>query len=73
MSRDTTTPIPFLSDEDAALTQERLERLSEPLEATQGRIDSTGGAVGEGRVAHPAALSREFVGAQAAAGGDGDT
>jgi hypothetical protein len=65
MSSDTTTPIPFVSDEDAALTQERLERLSEPLDATQARIDTTGGAVGEGRIAHPAAISRELVGAQA--------
>ena len=62
MSRDTTTPIPFVSEEDAALTQERLGRLSEPL-AAQGRIDTSGGAAGEGRIA----LSREFVGAQAVA------
>ena len=33
MSRDTTTPIPFVSEEDAALTQDRLQRLSEPLDA----------------------------------------
>jgi len=65
MSRDTTTPIPFVSDEDAALTQERLERLSESLDAAQGRIDTTGGAAGEGRVAHATALGRELVGAQA--------
>ena len=37
MSKDTTTPIPFVSEEDAALTQERLGRLSEPLDAVQGR------------------------------------
>src|SRR5436305_7032603 len=65
MSRDTTTPIPFVSDEDAALTQERLERLSEPLDAAQGRIDTSGGAAGEGRFAHATALSRGLVGAQA--------
>ena len=65
MSRDTTTPIPFVSDEDAAATQERLARLAEPLDAAQGRIDTTGGGTGEGRVAHATALSREFVGAQA--------
>jgi len=41
--QDTTTPIPFVSDEDAALTQERLERLSAPLDAHAGRIDTTGG------------------------------
>jgi len=65
MSRDTTTPIPFLSDEDAALTQERLARLSEPLDAAQGRIDTTGGVAGESRAAHATALSRGLVGAQA--------
>ena len=65
MSRDTTTPIPFVSDEDAAATQERFARLAEPLDATQGQIDTTGGGTGEGRVAHATALSRELVGAQA--------
>lgn len=65
MSRDTTTPIPFVSDEDAAATQERLALLAEPLDAMQGRIDTTGGGTGEGRVAHATALSRDFVGAQA--------
>jgi len=65
MSSDTTTPIPFVSDEDAAVTQERLAHLAEPLDAAQGRIDTTGGGTGEGRVAHATALSREIVGAQA--------
>ena len=67
MSRDITTPIPFVSEEDAALTQDRLGRLCEPLDAAQGRIDTTGGAAGEGRVACATALSRELVGAQAVA------
>src|SRR5262249_16087064 len=49
------------------LTQERLGRLSEPLHAAQDRIDTSGGAAGEGRIAHATALSREFVGAQAVA------
>jgi hypothetical protein len=31
----------------------------------QGRIDTSGGATGAGRVAHATALSRELVGAQA--------
>jgi len=66
MSRDTTTPIPFVSEEDAALTQERLGHLTEPL-AAQGRIDTSGGAAGEGRIAHATVLSRELVGAQAVA------
>lgn len=65
MSKDITTPIPFVSAEDAAATQERFARLAEPLDATQGRIDTTGGGTGEGRAAHTTALSREFVGAQA--------
>src|SRR5262245_4495198 len=65
MSRDTTTPIPFVSDEDAAATQERLARLAEPLDAALGRIDTTGGGTDEGRLAHATALSRELVGAQA--------
>src|ERR1700681_4672041 len=65
MSRDTTTPIPFVSEEDAALTQDRLERLSEPLDAVQGRIDTSGGSAGECRVAPMTALRREVVGAQA--------
>jgi len=65
MSRDTTTPIPFVSDEDAATTQERLARLAEPLDAAQGRIDTTGGGTGEGRVVDAIALGRELVGAQA--------
>lgn len=65
MSRDTTTPIPFVSDEDAAVTQERLARLSEPLDAAQGRIDTSDGAAGEGRAAHAIGLSRGLVGAQA--------
>ena len=65
MNTDTTTPIPFVSDEDAAATQERLARLAEPLDATQGRIDTTGGGTGEGRVAHATALGRGLVGAQA--------
>jgi hypothetical protein len=65
MSRDTTTPIPFVSDEEVALTQERLARLAGPLDAVQGRTDTTGGGTGEGRVAHATALSREIVGAQA--------
>ena len=65
MNRDTTTPISFVSDEDAAATQERLARLAEPLDAAQGGIDTTGGGTGEGRVAHATALSRELVGAQA--------
>src|SRR4051794_15792251 len=67
MSRDTTTPISFVSEGDAALTQERLGHLSEPLDAAQGRIDTSGGAAGEGRIAHATALSREFVGAKAVA------
>ena len=67
MSRDTTTPIPFVSEEDAALTQERLGLLSEPLNAVQARIDTSGGAAGEGRIAHATALSRGLVGAQAVA------
>src|SRR5437764_4511325 len=65
MSRDTTTPIPFVSEEDAAITQDRLERLTEPLDAVQGRIDSSGGSAGECRVAPTTALRRELVGAQA--------
>jgi hypothetical protein len=65
MSRNTTTPIPFMSDEEAALTQKRLERLSESLDAVQSRIDTSGGAPGEGKVAHATSLSRELVGAQA--------
>lgn len=65
MSRETTTPIPFVSDEDAATTQERLARLAEPLDAAQARIDTTGGGTGEGRGAHATALSRELVGTQA--------
>jgi hypothetical protein len=65
MSRDTTTPIPVVSDEDAAAIQERLARLAEPLDAAQGRIDTTGGGTGEGRVARATALGRELVGAQA--------
>jgi len=67
MSRDNTTPIPFVSEEDAGLTQERLGRLSAPLDVEQARIDTSGGAAGERRVAHATALSREFVGAQAVA------
>jgi hypothetical protein len=67
MSRDTTTPIPFVSEEEAALTQERLGRLSGPLAAAQGRIDTTGGATTESRIAYSAALSRELLGAQAVA------
>jgi hypothetical protein len=65
MSRDTTTPIAFVSDEDAALTQERLARLSEPLDAAQGRIDTSGGIACEGRAAHSTAVSRGLVGTQA--------
>ena len=65
MSNDTTTPIPLVRDEDAATTQERLARLAEPLDAVQGRIDTTGGGTSEGRVAHATALSRDLVGAQA--------
>jgi hypothetical protein len=65
MSRDNTTPIPFLSDEDAALTWERLARLSGPLETAQGRINTSGNVGGEGRIAHTTALSRGLVGAQA--------
>jgi hypothetical protein len=65
VSRDVTTPIPFLSDAEAARTQERLARLCGPLDAAQDRIDTSGSAVGEGRLAHPAALGRGLVGAQA--------
>jgi hypothetical protein len=65
MSRDTTTPIPFVSDEDAALTQERLARLSGPPDPTHGRIDTTGTLAGEGGAAHATAFSRGLVGAQA--------
>jgi hypothetical protein len=65
MSRDT-KPIPFVSEEDAALTQERLRRLSESL-AAQGRIDTSGGVAGEGRIAHATALSPDEVAAQAVA------
>ncbi len=65
MSRDTTTPIPFVSEEDAARTRDRLERLSEPLDAVQDRINTSGVSAGERRVAPPSALSRELVGAQA--------
>jgi hypothetical protein len=65
MSRDITTPIPFLNDEDAALTQERLANLSGSLDTAQGRIDTSGNVAGEGRVTHMPALGRGLVGAQA--------
>ena len=65
MNKDITTPIPFLSDAEAARAQERLTRLCGPLDATQDRIDTSGSQVGEDRIAHPAALGRGLVGAQA--------
>jgi hypothetical protein len=65
MSRDITTPIPFLNDEDAALTQERLARLSGPLDTAPCGIDTSGNVVGESRIAHTPALGRGLVGAQA--------
>ena len=61
MNRDVTTPIPFLSDAEAARAQERLARLCGPLDATQDRIDTSGSLVGEDRIAHPAALGRGLV------------
>ncbi len=66
MSRDTTTPIPFVSEEDAASTQDCLGRLSEPIDA-QGRIDTSGGSTGEGRAAPSTAFRRELVGVHAVA------
>ena len=38
MSRDTTTPIPFLNDKDALRAQDRLAGVSEPLDAAQDRV-----------------------------------
>jgi hypothetical protein len=67
MNRDSTTPIPFVSEEDAASTQDCLGRLSEPIDAAQGRIDTSGGSTGEGRVAPSTAIRRELVGVQAVA------
>lgn len=68
MTRDTTTPISFVSEEDAASTQDRLGRLSEPLDAAQGRIDTSGGgSISEGLVAPSTAIGRELVGVQAVA------
>jgi hypothetical protein len=67
MTRDT-KPIPFVSEADAASTQDRLGRLSEPPEAGRGRIDTSGGeAVAEGRVAPSTAIRRELIGVQAVA------
>lgn len=65
MSRDVTTPIPFLSDAEAAHTQERLARLCAPLDAAWDRIDTSGCMVGESRIAPSTALGRGLVGAQA--------
>jgi len=55
---------PVCERRDAALTQERWSAFPRRRRHA-GAIDTTGGAAGEGRVAHATALSRELVGAQA--------
>jgi hypothetical protein len=68
MNRDATTPIPFLSEAEAAPTRDRLARLSDSLGAGEGRIDTSGSVpAADARVAPATALRRELVGAQAVA------
>jgi hypothetical protein len=67
MNRDTTTPIPFLSEEEAAPTRDRLDRLANQLAGSEGRIDTSGGFAPTASAALTTAMRRELVGAQAVA------
>jgi hypothetical protein len=68
MNRDMTTPIPLVSEAEAVRTQDRLDRLADPLGAGQGRIDTSGGGLAtDAGLALGRSPRRGLVGVQAQA------